>query len=413
MKNFIILLLLLSHLRGELDDGFSDSTNEAHDPLFNADPSGPVSLDSVPYTDNPLLNSAIESSPLEARSHSSVLDNVNYSNSNFAEDGPSYMEPSPVFSSPQEFDISQPQMTSEQKADFLLHKVASDNVAPVKDVNKLLRGFINEYNYTVSDRDYYIYNNDEWEKAKNFKEVSTNLKAIQAAYTECLDKLSDLNFSEENVEKCLGPTNNYLINDIDYERLKIIARTEQSFRQLMVDECYLKAGEDVVISHACDLLSTDVVNMMWLELNFYELPNAHKDKYLKIYCKMPEDIFLNVMLKLKTFYEELKPLMKEINIHKQMVLVKMKTYVDDRRFQLSIEFKDKPRYPIPIITKHSIEVEEILTDPNSPNVIYPGLQYPSRRSLVDDDGIGEHRNLLRRDIEAKVNFKFKNTRRRV
>lgn len=412
MKKLIILLLFLSRLKGQFTDTFSDSTNEVNDPLFGTDPSGPVSLDSVPYMDNPLLNSAVELSPFEAQAQPSILDNVDYSNTNFAGSEPSYLEPSPVFLNPQEFGISQPAVSPEEKANFLLRKIANDNVAPVKDVSKLLRGFINEYNYTVTDRDYYIYNNDEWERAKNIKEVSTNLKAIQDAYTECLDKLSDLNFSEENVEKCLGPNNNYLINDIDYERLKIIARTEQSFRKLMVDECYLKAGEDVVISHSCDLLSTDVVKMMWLELNFYELPNAHQEKYLKIYCKMPEDIFHTVMLKLKTFYEQIKPLMKEINLHKQIVLVKMKTYVNDRKFQLSIEFKDKPRYPIPIITKHSIEIEEILTDPHSPNVIYPGLKYPSR-SLIDDDGVNEQRNLLRRNIEAKVNFKFKNTRRRV
>lgn len=412
MKSKWIFVLLLGAALAAEEDNFSSSPTGENDAFFDTAPEETGPLDNTPFLDNPVIDTIADRQPGDKELTLPVDSKVEYDSPLFDREGPSWEEnATPV--DPEEFDLdaAPAPLTFREKTDILLNKIAKDNAAKVPNITAVIRGLLNDYNYTVSDREFFVDKNDEWERTKNFEEIASSTRNIEKAYIECLEKLSDLNFSQENIHNCLGPNNNYVLNDIEYEKFKLIGRTEQTFKKVMLEECYVPAGEDVVMSNGCDILSQDVKDLMWLELNFYEIPNSHVEKYTKVYSKLPDVVFHNILLRLKVFYSEVVPLMKELNLHRDVVTTHIKTYVDNRKLQLSIQFKDSPRFPIPVITRHSIELTETITDPHSTNVIYPGLQYPTR-DLADAPSLRQTRETLRKQIESRTKFQFKTSRLR-
>lgn len=63
--------------------------------------------------------------------------------------------------------------------------------------------------------------------------------------------------------------------------MKLLSRGDAKIRDIMIDLCYVPAGEDEVKSLACDLLEKDALDLLWSSLKFTEIIIANKEKYLE------------------------------------------------------------------------------------------------------------------------------------
>ena len=157
----------------------------------------------------------------------------------------------------------------------------------------------------------------------------------------------------------------------------------------MIKDCYEHAGENVILSDACDLFEKDVNKILWNEMNFYELVLYNKDKYTFVYEKMAEEVFTILIDFLKILYFELSDLIEEINAHRDVMVVRIKGHVDDRTNHIVEEARAYARNPEPKIQKYQIEVTQSVNDPGSK---FEGLELP-RPIRID----GETREIFHGD----------------
>lgn len=99
---------------------------------------------------------------------------------------------------------------------------------------------------------------------------------IEEDYSNCLKDIPDEEFNEEQAEACYGKDMIKVNLDIRYETMKILSRGDSTVREIMIDSCYIDAGEDEIKSNACDLLEKDVIDLIWSQLPFHELIKVNK-----------------------------------------------------------------------------------------------------------------------------------------
>lgn len=93
------------------------------------------------------------------------------------------------------------------------------------------------------------------------------------------------------MNECVGKNFIKVVLDIKYVTLKIMARADTKIRKYFIDLCYTPAGTVEEFSVGCDLMERDTLDMLWNGLDFVELLEINKDKYLIEYAKIPEDTF--------------------------------------------------------------------------------------------------------------------------
>jgi hypothetical protein len=133
----------------------------------------------------------------------------------------------------------------------------------------------------------------------------------------------------------------------------------------MITHCYEEAGENVILSDACDLFEKDLTKLLWNELNAYELMVFNKEKYTFTYEKMQEETFHILVDNLRVIYDELSDLIDEVDAHRDVMVVRIKGHVDDRTNHIVGEAKAFADNPEPRMQKYNIEVTETITDPMS------------------------------------------------
>ncbi len=109
-----------------------------------------------------------------------------------------------------------------------------------------------------------------------------------------------------------------------------MARADTKARSFFIDLCYTPAGTIEEFSVGCDLMERDTIDMLWNGLDFVELLDINKDKYLLEYSRIPEKHFQEIMDKLKDFGKEFFELLDEIDSHKEVTILRLKTFIDDR-----------------------------------------------------------------------------------
>lgn len=65
-------------------------------------------------------------------------------------------------------------------------------------------------------------------------------------------------------------------------------------------------------------------------MNFVELIELNKDKYLQEYATLSEEVVKAIMGELEGFSEEFFELLNEVDNHKEITLLRIKTLIDDR-----------------------------------------------------------------------------------
>ena len=86
----------------------------------------------------------------------------------------------------------------------------------------------------------------EYSQLKTYSELTKSITAKKKGYKECLEKLSDNNFSEDAINKCIGEDFEFFDFDIDYERMKVKSRIISKVDYLMIEKCYKIAKEEAI-----------------------------------------------------------------------------------------------------------------------------------------------------------------------
>lgn len=196
-----------------------------------------------------------------------------------------------------------------------------------------------------------------------FKRISENLESMEQAYKDCLNSLSNSNFTEEAVDSCLGHDMIYVLNDIDYEKSQIIGRADSKIRAFLLEYCY-KNVDNGTGANSCDLLERDILELLWNEFNFGTLIDYHKSKYLGDMAEVPDSIFNKVVPYLQNLYGELNELLDEIQDHSIIIRANIKRAIDIRTRVILEEAEENVNNPKPKIIKHTIEIEERIITPN-------------------------------------------------
>lgn len=185
-------------------------------------------------------------------------------------------------------------------------------------------------------------------------------------------------------------------------------------RKIMIKDCYEEAGENVILSDACDLFEKDLTKLLWNELNAYELMLYNKEKYTFTYEKMTDDTFHTLVEGLRVIYYELSDLIDEIDTHRDVMVVRLKGHVDDRTNHIVGEAKAFADSPEPKIKKFAIEVTETVKDPMarySANLPRP-IRLDGKSSQVfkgDENGYKDIADAIERSATNKLKNMYKGT----
>ena len=203
---------------------------------------------------------------------------------------------------------------------------------------------------------------------EHYKRIKEDIKGIEASYIECLDNLADLDYSEDSVNGCVGKDLIFVVNDISYERKKIIGRADKKIRDYIMEYCYKLAGMNEAQSTGCDALERDVLDLLWAELNIETTIDYHRHKYLFTFGEIPEENFEKILLYLKNLYSELSELITEIDHHEQLTNANIKTTINRRTKHLLERARENIKNPLPKIYKHFIEIHEKINEPSKVHV---------------------------------------------
>lgn len=168
----------------------------------------------------------------------------------------------------------------------------------------------------------------------NYIKIADDLKRYEDAYSDCINVLSENDFSDETVEACVGINYNYVYDDIDYEKSKLLARADSAVRDFLIQNCYTVAGVDLVMSNACDLVESDAINLLWNELNFAALLDYHRNKYLFEHAFLQEGVFNTIVEQFKTIWNETSSLLTELYDHRRLTVTHLEDLISRRTSEI-------------------------------------------------------------------------------
>jgi hypothetical protein len=203
-------------------------------------------------------------------------------------------------------------------------------------------------------------NDSESEHMANFKKISEDLKVYQDEYSTCISEIPDDDYTDEKIDACVGKNFIKVVLDIKYETLKVMARADTKIRKYFIHSCYEPAGTIEEFSVGCDFMERDTLDFMWNGLDFVDLLEINKDKYLNEYGKIPREDFKEVTLMLTEFSKQFFELLDEIDSHKEVTIMKLKNHIDDRTKLILEEAKLHPEIPQPSNVSHTIQINERL-----------------------------------------------------
>lgn len=217
---------------------------------------------------------------------------------------------------------------------------------------------------------------------RNYMRIADDLKRYEDAYAQCINHLSDNDFSDETVDACVGINYNFVYDDIDYEKRKLLARADSALRDFMIQNCYTVAGVDLVLSNACDLVEQDAINLLWNELNFAALIDYHRNKYLFEHAFMSESIFDTLMGQFKVIHNETDSLLGELYDHRKLTVAHIEDLISRRTADIMEKYQASPA-PYAAAGVISIQMESYDDDFKKRRALNstPGYQPPRARFL--------------------------------
>ncbi len=207
----------------------------------------------------------------------------------------------------------------------------------------------------------------EREHMANFKKISEDLKIFEEEYSNCIKDIEDSDYTEERIEECVGKDFCKVILDIKYETLKIMSRADSKMREVFVNLCYIEAGLDEQFSISCDIMERNGLDMIWGGLHFVDLFNLNRAKYLSEYGVIPKPAYKAILETLEGLSVEFFELLDEVDSHKEVTLIRIKTLIDDRTKLIVEEAKQHEGEIVPKIINHTVEIKETIEDNDLPD----------------------------------------------
>lgn len=221
---------------------------------------------------------------------------------------------------------------------------------------------------------------------RNFQKISRDLKALEEEYKECINNISDQVFTQEEIEECVGVDFKKVILDIKYETLKIISRGDSRVKEFFLEQCYKVAGTNEQFASACDAMERDILSLLWNAMDFVQITRINEDKYLSVISAMPRETFEELMNSLTEFSEEFFELMDEVDSHKEVTILRLKTLIDDRTKLIIEAARESAENPEPKMITHNIRIETQINDPNLPAPTnLPNNQFENNLEAESDD----------------------------
>ena len=221
---------------------------------------------------------------------------------------------------------------------------------------------------------------------RNFQKISRDLKALEEEYKECINNISDQVFTQEEIEECVGVDFKKVILDIKYETLKIISRGDSRVKEFFLEQCYKVAGTNEQFASACDAMERDILSLLWNAMDFVQITRINEDKYLSVISAMPRETFEELMNSLTEFSEEFFELMDEVDSHKEVTILRLKTLIDDRTKLIIEAAQENAENPQPKIITHQINIQTQINDPNLPAPTnLPDNQFENNLEAESDD----------------------------
>jgi hypothetical protein len=210
----------------------------------------------------------------------------------------------------------------------------------------------------------YFDNDSEVEHMHNFKRISEDLNLFLEEYSDCINSIVDTEFTQSKLDDCTGQNFLKVILDVRYVILKVISRFDSKLRELMINMCYAEAGTDEHYSEACDLFEKDYLELLWACLKVNDLMRTNKDKYTVYHATLLEDKFDELLVHLDPILGEFFELIDEVDSHKEVILLRLKTLIDDRTKLIIRAASENPEIQ-PKVINHDIVIQETIQDDGS------------------------------------------------
>lgn len=241
--------------------------------------------------------------------------------------------------------------------------------------------------------------NSEQEHMHNFKKISNDLKVYEEEYTKCLKDIPDEDYTEDKIDECVGKNFIKVVLDIKYETLKIMARADTKVRRYFIDKCYISAGVQEDFSVGCDLMEKDSLDLMWNGMDFVELLEINKEKYMLEYGKVPEENFDQIMASLVAFGKEFFELLDEVDSHKEVTILRLKTLIDDRTKLILEDAQNNPGNLIAGDITHTIDIDEKDDVYDDGTGEFPDAQIENG-AVASEDGYRPRNRGVRRNLNS-------------
>lgn len=137
-----------------------------------------------------------------------------------------------------------------------------------------------------------------------------------------------------------------------------MSRADTKLRSYFTKSCYEEAEEDLNFLTGCNLLEQDLLDLMWNGLNFLKLLTANKENYTMEFGEVSNDTFEGIINGLANFSHEFFEILDEIDSHKEVTILRIKTYIDERTKTILGNGPGKP-YDITEY-KHNVSIQEEL-----------------------------------------------------
>ena len=98
----------------------------------------------------------------------------------------------------------------------------------------------------------------------------------------------------------------------------------------MIENCYVDAGSDEIKSQACDMIESDILQALWSGLPFHRILSVNGNKYMHVESDMDAALYLKLNDIFENFGIEFFELLEEIDSHKDITLLKLKEFVEER-----------------------------------------------------------------------------------
>ena len=200
----------------------------------------------------------------------------------------------------------------------------------------------------------------QMEHLMNYKKISDDMQFYENEYSLCIKEIKEDNYTEESLDECLGKNFIKVSLDLKYIIMKVMAKADERIRKVFISDCYGPAGLVQEFSNSCDLMERDILDLLWNGMDFLGIIDLNKAKYLTEYGLLPEAHYSKIYGQLAPLSKEIFELLDELDSHKEITILRLKTLIDDRTKLILEEAQNHPSMVQPAVVQHRIEITENL-----------------------------------------------------